>query len=178
MAETKPRQMGNLQVIQEGMDASPAEGGEGYIGGNSNAGGIGLEIVQGKKGSVEDRKLWSTQSSGDEDSGAENISPSGSDPTDEMASYKHIQTDEGLPQTYRDSRGAGDAGPTGSDEPDQTGGVFGRKDGKGDTSYKTDQNIQDHPAPESGDESFSDMPQTEFTDVSEGGAPSFKHSRG
>ena len=155
------KKLSNLQTDQTGLEESPAEGGEGYVGGNPNASTMGFDYVTGKKGYSTDKPIWSQQSSmmgvtdntgsqdGDESFG-------GQDSTDEKASYKKVQMDEGLPQTYRRSAGAGDAGPSGSDEPDGEG--LGVNQVNPDT-----QTIG------------SEMPQTEFTHESGGGAPLFKH---
>jgi hypothetical protein len=147
--------MSNAQVNQQGMDESPAEGGEGYVGSDTGP-SLGLNIIQGKKGSVTSRPIWSTQSSGaDQDMGAPETSFGGQDSTDEKASYKKIQTDEGLPQTYRNSAGAGDASPSEADEPD-TNGL---------KPQNVDYNTQ---------KIGSEMPQTGFTKDEGGGAPLFK----
>jgi len=155
------KKLSNLQTDQTGMDESPAEGGEGYVGGNSNASSVGFDYVTGKKGSVTNKPIWSQQSSvmgitdnaGSEDGDAKGINGL-QDSTDENASYKRVQTDEGLPQTYRNSAGAGDAGVVDSDEPDSRGVNEVRPD---------TQKIG------------AEMPQTKFTSNDGGGAPLFKH---
>ena len=169
--------LSNLQTKQDPQDMSPADGGEGYVGSNTGA-ATGFDYVEGKKGSVESRPIWSEQSSTmnvTDNSGSQdgNEQMAGSDSTDEFASYKRVQSDEGLPQTYRNSEGASDAGPTGSDEPDKNG-TFGRLGGKGSSSYKTDLNVKSIPGSEAGDHDM-DMPTTEFTHKTGGGAPLFKH---
>lgn len=150
----------NLQAKQEGIDDSPADGGEGYTGGNTNAGPVGFDYVTGKKGTVKSQPIWSQQTDGTEGSFAPEVTPAGSDSTDENASYKDVQTEEGLPQTWRTSSGAGDAGPA-----DQVS-----------VSTETSSDAQDVP---SGSEGVSElaMPQTEFTHQEGSGAPKFKRSR-
>lgn len=160
---------GNGQVKQNGGDLSPVDGSDGFIGANTGA-AMGMKMITGKNGSVTSRPIWSERSSGaDQGQAAEPISFGGQDSTDEMAPYKKVQTDEGLPQTYRTSKGAGDAGTSDSDEPDSAGGVFG----KGETN-QGNPDTQNHPSPTDGDAKFSDMPQTEFTHNDGGGAPYFK----
>jgi len=168
---TETNSAGNARQPSQ-VDA-PAEGGEGYVGSNTGP-KLGMNVVSGKKGSVTSKPVWSMTSSfkGDEkdNSGSEDIQihPAGTDSTDEYATYKKPQNDEGLVQTYRDSKGAGDAGPGGSDEPDKTGGEFpgGSNQGNPDT--------QSVPSSSSGDHDMSEMPQTEFTHNHGGGAPLFK----
>lgn len=173
---SKPQPTSNLQTKQSGMDPSPAEGGEGFVGGNPNASTVGFDYVTGKKGYSEDRSVSSVGESsfkyGEKDNTGTSdaqIEPSGSDSTDEKASYKHTQYDEGLPQTWRTSFGAGDAGPSGSDEPDKAGLFAGVGDGGG----KPD--TQSVPSASSGDHELNGMPQTEVTGLGGGGAPHFKH---
>ena len=153
----------NGQTKQPSTDLSPADGGNGFVGSNTGS-QVGMKMVEGQKGYTTDRPIWNTQSSfmgvkdntgsqdGDESFG-------GQDPTDEYASYKKIQTDEGLPQTYRTAKGAGDAGMTGSDEPDKNG-TFGKMADGG--AILQNQKIG------------SEMPKTEFTDSEGGGAPLWK----
>lgn len=164
--EGSPTGYGNGQSRQPSTELSPADGGEGFVGSNTGD-RLGLQMIEGKKGSVTSKAIWS--SSGDEAQAAPSVQFGGQDSTDEFASYKKVQTDEGLPQTYRDSKGAGDAGVAGSDEPDQTGGAFGKE---GSNQGRPD--VQNHPSPSDGDASFSDMPQTEFTHSDGGGAPRWK----
>lgn len=146
---------------QQSQVDSPAEGGDGYVGSNTGP-KMGIEVVSGKKGSVTDKPVWSTQSSmmGVQDnSGSEDgdESNAGSDSTDEKASYKKVQTDEGLPQTWRTSSGAGDAGPADQvDVPSTQGNPDTQGLGEGEAS---------------------EMPQTEFTENEGGGAPLFKHAK-
>lgn len=166
---TPSDQWSNMQIKQPPHDLSPADGGNGFVGSNTGA-GIGLQMVEGKKGSVTSKPIWSQQTDYvNNGAGSPDDRPSGQDPTDEFAPYKKIQTDEGLPQTFRTSKGAGDAGPSGSDEPDRAGGVFGKGG-----SNQGHPDTQDHPSPEEGEASFSDMPQTEFTHNDGGGAPRWK----
>lgn len=171
----------NLQVEQEGYPSSPAEGSGGFVGGNSNAGSVGFDYVTGKSGSVTNKPLWSTQSSImgiNDNAGSGDADEKGiqgmQDSTDQYAPYKRVQMDEGLPQTFRKSTGAGDASPAGADEPDQGNGAFGRLASKS-GNYKTDLNLQGVPSSDAGDHELSDMPQTEYTQKYGGGAPLFKH---
>jgi len=158
----------NGQVkMATGHDLAPTDGANGFVGSETGP-ALGMKVIEGKRGTVESRSLDSivTSSGGPQTSGADTATPGldrmmGQDPTDEKATYKRIQNDEDLPQTFRSSRGAGDAGPAGSDEPDKEG-LF---DGVGDGGAKLD--VQ-HIGVE--------MPQTGFTDVEGGGAPKFKHS--
>jgi hypothetical protein len=177
-AGSRPTQNSNLQTKQDGLEPSPADGGEGYIGGNSNAGPVGFDFVTGKKGSSTSKPVWSQQTpmehESETDDGAPPLAASASDSTDENADYKDVQTDEGLPQTYRTSKGAGDAGPSGSDEPDSDA-TYGRLGGKGGSSYDTDINAQAPGSSDDGDHSMNDMPTTEFTGREGGGAPLWKH---
>lgn len=171
---TPSDQWSNMQIKQPPHDLSPADGGNGFVGSNTGA-GIGLQMVEGKKGSVTSKAIWKTPFTDvNTNDGSGDVKFGGQDSTDEYASYKKPQSDEGLLQTYRDSKGAGDAGPTGSDEPDQSGGVFQGQGGKGPRSYNTQDNVPSHPSPEEGEESFSDMPQTDFTHSDGGGAPRWK----
>lgn len=170
----------NFQIKQDPLELSPADGSDGFVG--SNTGEVsGLKVVSGKTGYSKDMPVWEEQSSmmgvkdntGSEDGDAKGIEGD-TDSTDEMATWKRPQQDEGMIQTYRDSKGAGDAGPTGSDEPDQSGGAFQGMGGKGPASYKTQENTQSVPDSSAGDHDM-DMPQTEFTSTDGGGAPKFKH---
>lgn len=165
--EGTPGGLPNGQSRQPAQDLSPADGADGFVGSNTGP-ALGMNVVSGKKGYSKDMPIWSQQSStmgvkdntGSQDG---NESFGGQDSTDELATYKKPQTDEGLIQTYRTADGAGDAGPVGSDEPE------GR--GIGEVNPDT----QSTPGTDSGDHSMSDMPQTEFTHNSGGGAPLFKH---
>lgn len=160
---------GNGQSRQPSTELSPADGGEGFIGSNTGP-ALGLKMVEGKKGTVTSKPIWGDTSTGDTaGESAEPVKFGGQDSTDEFSSYKKIQTDEGLPQTFRTSAGAGDAGTAGSDEPDRVGGVFGKGG-----SNQGHPDTQNHPSPSDGDASFSDMPQTEFTHNDGGGAPRWK----
>lgn len=176
---SKPSLNSQMHVEQKGNVDMPADGGEGYVGGNSNASAFGMKYVTGKSGYSEDRPIIENTSfaPGDKDNtgtGDSQISAAGSDSTDEKASYKKVQMDEGLPQTYRNSAGAGDAGPAGSDEPDMDR-VFGSdKRSPNDGNYATDLNTQSVPSSDAGDHDM-DMPQTEFTSKGGSGAPYFKH---
>lgn len=159
--------LNNLQTKQAPHDLSPADGGEGFVGSNTGK-PVGFDYVDGKKGSVTSRPIWSEQSSGaDQDTGAPAVSFGGQDSTDEKAPYKKVQTDEGLPQTFRSSAGAGDAGPAGSDSGET---MTGQSDlhGQPDT--------QSVPSADDGEHEL-DMPQTQFTSNDGGGAPLFKRSR-
>lgn len=162
---------GNGQTRQPSTDLSPADGGDGFIGSNTGE-RLGLQMVEGKRGTVTSKAIWS--SSGDEAQAAPPVSFGGQDSTDENASYKKIQTDEGLPQTFRTSFGAGDAGQVGSDEPDQGSGTLQGIGGKGPASYQTQINDQKVTDDSAGPHSMSDMPQTEFTHSDGGGAPRWK----
>lgn len=175
------KKLSNLQVDQDGMDESPVEGGEGFVGGAPNASSVGFAYITGKKGSTESRPIWGEQTdythsktnSGSEDT---TVTPAGSDSTDEKAPYKKVQTDEGLPQTFRTAEGAGDAGASGSDEPDQDGS-FGRLGGMGSSSYSEDRNAQSVPSGATSGDTEIEMPMTDFTSREGGGAPLFKHSK-
>ena len=164
----KPETASNAQVEQLGLDRSPAEGGQGYVGGNTNASTLGLDYVTGKKGTVTDKSIWGAgetsfkyDAKDNSGTGDSQIKPAATESTEESDPAKFPQKDQGLPQTYRSSYGAGDAGPEGSDEPDKEG-LF---DGVGDGGAKIDtQHIG------------SEMPQTGFTSVEGGGAPKFKHA--
>jgi len=172
--------MPNLQANQAPLDQTPSEGGDGFVGSDTGP-AVKFSYISGKKGYSEDVPIWSEKSSGGSqktgaDTGAPGLDrPQGQDSRDEYAPWKYVQHDEGLPQTHRNSFGAGDAGPASSDEPDESG-VFGRQGGKGDTSYRTDQNVQDIPGAESGDTDTDGLPQTIITSVDGGGAPIFKFS--
>jgi len=184
-AGDKPRQQGNLQTVQKGMDASPAEGGEGYVGGNTNASSIpAMEFVTGKKGSVESRPVWSageTSFKYDEKdnsgTGDETLVPNPLDgSTDEGNSRFHVQDAHGLPRTWRTSSGAGDAGPYpgAANEPHSNLDASGSEDtGEGfeflEKASKSGKPVnpkqqQKQPVPEAteGDHDM-DLPQTEFT---------------
>lgn len=173
--EGSPTGYGNGQSRQPSTDLSPADGGDGFIGSNTGP-ALGLQMVEGKKGSVTSKAIWNTSFTEPDNSGSEDntFKSAGQDSTDEYATYKKPQEDEGLPQTYRDSKGAGDAGPAGSDEPDQSGGVFQGMGGKGPRSYDTQINDQSVSDSSAGDHSMSDMPQTDFTHTDGGGAPRWK----
>jgi hypothetical protein len=172
--EGTPGGLSNGQSRQPAQDLPPSEGDGGYVGSNTGS-ALGLTMVEGKKGSVTSKAIWSTSFTEPDNSGSEGngFSSAGQDSTDEKASYKDVQTDEGLPQTYRDSKGAGDAGVSGSDEPDQSGGVFQGMGGKGPRSYNTQDNEPPHP-PETEGSHEMDMPQTDFTHSDGGGAPRWK----
>lgn len=174
--EGTPGGWANGQSKMPSNDLSPADGGDGFIGSNTGE-RLGLSMIEGKKGSVTSRPIWGEQSSFTgvkENTGSGDVSFGGQDSTDEFAPYKKIQTDEGLPQTFRDSKGAGDAGASGSDEPDQTGGVFQGQGGSGPRSYNTQDNEPSHPPMTEGPHEMSDMPQTDFTHTDGGGAPHWK----
>lgn len=162
---TPSDQWTNMQAKQPSTELDPADGGGGFVG--SNVGSMpGMKMVEGKKGSVTPRDIWSAQTDFTKvnaNTGSGDVNFGGQDSTDESAPYKKVQTDEGLPQTFRTSAGAGDAGPSGSDEPDARG------------VNEINPDTQNHPSPNDGEESFSDMPQTEFTHNDGGGAPRFKH---
>lgn len=173
--EGTPGGLSNGQSRMPAMDLPPSEGGsDGFVGSNTGP-AMGLKMVTGKSGSVTSKPIWGETSSGDEQGqSAPPLSFGGQDSTDEDAPYKKIQNDEGLPQTYRDSKGAGDAGVMGSDEPDQAGGTFQGQGGKGPRSYNTQDNEPPHPPMTEGEHSMSDMPQTDFTHSDGGGAPRWK----
>ena len=161
-ARPKPNydRLPNLQTKQSVQNLPPAEGSEGYIGAETGP-AIGLDVVEGKKGYSEDRPIWNEISTGDNaDMAAPATKFGGQDSTDEFADYKRPQTDEGLPQTYRDSVGAGDAGPAMSDEMSEPTGPRPE--------------TQSVPSSDAGDHEI-DMPQTEHTHAYGGGAPLFKH---
>ncbi len=158
--EGTPGGLSNGQSRQPAQNLPPSEGGDGgYVGSNTGP-VLGMKMISGKKGYSEDHPIWSEQSSmmgvkdntGSADGDAKGIQGE-QDSTDEFATYKKPQTDEGLLQTFRNSEGAGDAGPSGSDEPE------GR--GMGEVNEDT-QKIG------------SEMPQTEFTSNEGGGAPLWK----
>lgn len=163
-------QYSNGQVKQPSSDMSPAEGGDGYVGSNTGP-DLGLNMVTGKKGYSQNMPIWEQKSSftdyqDNTGSTGNAFDFPGQDPTDEKASYKKIQTDEGLPQTFRDSAGSGDASPAGADEPDARGV-------KPSTVYEHTQSV---PSADAGDHQLSDFPQTEYTNIGNGGAPAFKFS--
>lgn len=173
---TPNNQWDNMQTKQPSTDLSPADGGDGFVGSNTGP-SLGLNMVTGKNGSVKSMSVWDRQTDYTRENtneGSGDVKFGGQDSTDEFASYKKIQNDEGLPQTYRDSKGAGDAGVTGSDEPDQSGGVFQGQGGKGPRSYNTQDNEPPHPPMTEGPHSMSEMPQTDFTSSDGGGAPLWK----
>jgi hypothetical protein len=153
----------NGQVNQDTQDLSPVDGADGFIGAETGT-QPGLKVVSGKQGYSTDRPIWNQQSSftntqDNTGSTGNALSNGGQDSTDEYASYKKIQTDEGLPQTWRTSDGAGDAGPTDSDEPESHGA-------NPNAARENTQNVSEG--------GMSDMPQTEFTRVEGGGAPLYK----
>jgi len=143
---------GNNQVKQPGVELSPADGG-------SETPGVGLKVVSGKKGYVTDKPIWSQETGGDDGGDAiPPMEPAGSDSTDEKALYKKVDNSEGLPQTFRTAKGAGDAGPS-----DQVSVDTETRD---DTQSVADGTDGEHEV---------DMPQTSFTHEDGGGAPAFKH---
>src|ERR1700685_4660537 len=106
----------NFQIKQDPLELSPVDGSDGFIG--SNTGEVsGMKVVSGKTGYSKDVPVWteetSFKNSDVDNSGSEDavIKSPPTDSTDEFATWKRPQTDEGLLQTYRDSSGAGDAGP-------------------------------------------------------------------
>lgn len=172
----------NLQTKQAPLDLAPVDGGDGFIGSDTGP-TVNFNYITGKKGYSEDLPIWKEVSShtdyGDESGSSDMDDASavthGEDSRDEFADWKRVKSDEGLPQTHVDSFGAGDGGPSGSDEPDVKGS-FGRMGGKGSNSYNTDLNVQDVPSADSGDKDSSELPQTLFTHASGEGAPMFKFS--
>lgn len=176
--EGTPGSLSNGQSRMPAMDLPPSEGGsDGFVGSNTGP-ALGLNMITGKNGSVKSMSVWDRQTDftgANSNTGSGDVSFGGQDSTDEFAPYKKVQTDEGLPQTFRDSEGAGDAGPDNSDEPDQSGGVFQGQGGKGPRSYNTQDNEPEHPSMTEGQHSMSDMPQTDFTHTDGGGAPRWKH---
>lgn len=172
----------NLQAKQAPLELAPVDGGEGFVGSNTGP-AVGFSYITGKKGFSEDVPVWEEVSTfkdypdmtGSTTPNGRDIKPAGEDSRDEFASWKHVQTDEGLPQTYWKAGGAGDGTPPDSDDPD-TNGTFGRLGGKGAASYRTDLNVQDIPSDESGNTDTDSLPQTVFTDMGGSGAPKFKFS--
>ncbi len=172
----------NLQTKQAPLDLAPVDGGEGFIGSNTGP-NVGFNYITGKKGFSEDVPVWEEVSTfedypdqtGSTTSDSRDIKPAGEDSRDEFADWKHVQGDEGLPQTFWKAGGAGDGTPANSDEPDQNG-TFGRLGGMGKESYMTDLNTQKIPSDESGDYDTNDLPTTEITGKDGGGAPLFKFS--
>lgn len=154
--EGAPGGLPNGQSRQVGQSMPPVEGAEGFTGADSGP-ALGVQMIEGKKGTVSDRPIWSQQSSGaDQDTAAPSpLKFGGQDSTDEYASYKKPQQNEGIIQTFRTSAGAGDAGTAGSDEPDSTS-----------QPENIELNTQKIGV---------EMPQTLFTDQEGGGAPKFKH---
>jgi hypothetical protein len=172
----------NLQTKQAPLELAPVDGAEGYVGSNTGP-AVDFNYITGKKGYSEDVPVWGEEStqtrykdeSGSSDEDSETAIKHEEDSRDEFAPWKHVQTDEGLPQTFWKAGGAGDGTPANSDNPDSNG-TFGRMGGKGPVSYKTDLNVQDIPSDDSGDYDSSALPQTLFTEVEGGGAPMFKFS--
>lgn len=164
----------NLQIKQAPHDLSPADGGEGFVGSNTGP-DVGLTVIQGKKGYSQNLPVWEQKSTftdyqDNTGSTGNTFGNPGEDSRDEFATWKRPQTDEGLPQTYRSADGAGDAGPSGSDEPDKEGLFGSKKDGGGNPD------TQSIPSSDSGGHELGAMPQTNFTDNDGGGAPKFKFS--
>lgn len=174
--EGTPGGLSNGQSKLPAMDLPPVEGNGGFLGSNTGP-SLGLTMVEGKRGSVSASSVWDKQTDftrENSNTGSGDVGFGGQDSTDEKAPYKHVQTDEGLPQTFRDSKGAGDAGPIGSDEPDHSCGTFQGQGGKGPRSYNTQDNEPPHPPMTEGPHEMSDMPQTDFTHTDGGGAPKWK----
>lgn len=158
----------NLQTNQSPLEEAPVDGGDGFIGSNTGP-TMGFKYVEGKNGSVKSMPVWGRQSTGeDQDMGAPEMSFGGQDSTDEKAPYKHIQTDEGLPQTFRKANGAGDATP---------GHYSEGEDAMGQSENRGEPDTQSVPSSSSGDHTMSDMPQTEATHNFGYGAPLFKHGK-
>lgn len=197
-AGSKPSQTANLATKQKGFEPAPVDGGEGFIGGNDNASSVGMNFVTGKKGSVESRPIWSEQT-GDNDetfsqqkAGDSEPMPTrentGTDSTEEGADWAHTEESQDLPKTFWGNKGAGtgdsstdspESNPKsylGSQEKDKEGFAYLEEAAKsGKPVNVEEESIEPHPTPESGDESFSDMPQTENTSMFGDGAPRFKH---
>jgi hypothetical protein len=145
---------------QPSQNLDPQEGADGFVGSNTGP-TLGIKVIQGKNPTIESRSVDSIQRSSGENQDTAAPSPlrfEGQDSTDEKASYKDIQMERGLPRTFRNANGAGDAGPTDSDEAD---------------NYTGSPDLQKPDTQKIG----SEMPQTKYTDEDGGGAPKFKVSR-
>jgi hypothetical protein len=171
----------NLQAKQAPLDLAPVDGGDGFVGSNTGP-AVNFNYITGKKGFSEDMPVWEEVSSfkdypdmtGSTTPDQKDIKPAGEDSRDEFAPWKHVETDEGFPQTAYTATPNGGTPPV-NDEPDQDG-IFGHMGGSGKTSYKTDLNVQSIPSDESGDTDTTSLPTTEFTHNDGGGAPIFKFS--
>jgi hypothetical protein len=187
------KKLSNLQVNQTGMDESPAEGGEGFVGGNPNASAVGFDYVTGKKGYSESRPIWGERTDNEARTGASDPDPSqnpaGVDSTEEGASWANVDNANGMPRTHMSNEGASSADSSTDSPEDEPASTFGstEKDPGGfgylEAAAKTgkpvnesQEAIEPHPTPDQGDESFSDMPQTEYTSSGDG-APAFKRAR-
>lgn len=188
------KKLGNLQTDQISMEESPAEGGGGYVGGNPNASAVGFDMVTGKKGYSESRPIWGERTGADDQYGASDPDPSektaGVDSTEEGADWAHVDTADGLPRTHMSNEGASSADSSTDSPEDEPKSNFGsgEKDPGGfeylEAAAKTgkpvnveQEAVEPHPTPEEGDESFSDMPQTENTGMFGDGAPVFKRGK-
>ena len=139
---------------QPALVDSPAQGGDGFVGSNTGP-AVGIKVIQGKNPTIESRSVDSIRTSSGQDQDTAAPSPlrfEGQDSTDEKATYKDVQNKEGLPQTWRTSKGAGDAGPA-----DQV-------------------SVNTETSPDT-EKIGSEMPQTNFTYEEGSGAPRFKFSR-
>lgn len=189
-AGSRPRTSSQLKTVQKGLDNAPVEGGEGYIGGNSNASPVGMDFVTGKKGSVTDRSVWDDETpqvvlDKVEGSGAPEMSRPGMDPTGEME-QKQIKMADGLPRTWEGNRGAASADSSESSPENEPTSNFGstQRDPGGFAYLSEDHdpvntsqeaiNPAGH-ADESSGEHEVDFPQTENTSAFGDGAPVFKH---
>jgi len=187
---SRPRQTANLSTEQKGYPSAPVDGGEGYVGGNSNASAVGMDYVTGKKGYTTERPIWSEVThDATEDSASPEPGRPGMDSTDEM-SQKHVKSADGLPRTWPDSKGAGSADSS-TDSPEtepesRFGSTEKDKEGFGylDQAAKSGQPVnpeqeaaQSVPSEDYKGDTELEMPQTENTSAFGDGAPVFKHHR-